>query len=894
MNRLTHFCWPGLLALALLCRQLPLYAQYGAYEMFHHWDFREASDSADWGRAEVPGNLHLDLLRLGRIPHPFSGTVEDSLQWIGERDWSYRSHLHVSDTLLASGHPEMVFEGLDTYADIYLNGVFVKHTNNMFRRWVIPVEGLLLPGHNSVEVVFRATGPREAALQARSGYAFPGGSRVFTRKAQYHYGWDWGPRYITAGIWKNAALQTWNRARILDVHYRLDSLVAEPSGLLPRRVVTPAGGWAQDPFNPDVAWVTALVELEADGEHALLLKLGEEFPGQEWSVVTRTGKQMLEFSFSVTQLKLWWSRGLGESFQYRARLWLEDPESGLALDQDWQNVGLRIVELVREPDSANIQGSSESFYFRLNGVPVYARGANWIPTSSFVFGYVPDYQRLLRDAERSNINMLRVWGGGIYELDVFYDWCSRNGILVWQDFMFACAMYPGAATGLPEFTENVRLEATEQIKRLRRYPAMALWCGNNENAEGWARWGWQDQFNNEQRAALEQDYDALFESLLPRLVGQLNPEIDYWPSSPRWGRGDKRYLSEGDAHDWWVWHDGKPFASMETAIPRFMSEFGFQAYPDVQTLAKWRGSLPERFDTAEAFLEAHQKHPRGAAVVDRFMRAEFGHTLPETFSEYVYLSQWLQADGMGKGLEAQRRARPYCMGSLYWQYNDVWPSVSWSGIDVEGRWKALQYRVRRSFSDLMVSSHRDSSGVLHCQAVNDGRETAGVVWELSVYSAAGERLHHLAAFTDVPPGTSTQLWAGTADDWPGLKRKDILVHAELREMGSLASEHFWYPGRAGDWPYVRPNLQWRVEAGPGGAAQVRLSADQPVRGVWLQASQPGWFSDNSFDLLPGREKVVVFEPAGGGLPGSVPPPPADLKAFEEGLKVLELGGVLRR
>ncbi len=894
MPKLIRLTLSFLLPLLAFAQQVR--AQYGAYEMFHHWEFRAADDTADWGRVEVPGNLHMDLLQKDIIPHPFAGTNEDSLQWIGERDWSYRSHLHVSDSVLATGHPELVFEGLDTYADIYLNGVFLKHTDNMFRRWVIPVEGRILSGENTVDIVFRAPGKVEAALQAKAGLEFPGGNRVFTRKAQYHYGWDWGPRYVTAGIWKSASLITWNRARILDVHYRLDSLSTAPTGTLPRRVVTPAGGWSQDPFNPDMAWVTAQVEIEADGEHSLLLRIGDQLPEQTLALKTVKGRQQVELRFAIPNPRLWWSRGLGEPSLYRARTWLEDPQTALPLDHQIRSIGLRIVELITEPDPpgyARAEGA-ESFFFRLNGVPVYARGANWIPTSSFVFGYVPDYLRLLRDAERSNFNMLRVWGGGIYELDVFYDWCSRNGIMVWQDFMFACAMYPGSATGFPEFTENVRLEATEQIRRLRDYPALALWCGNNENAEGWARWGWQDQFNAEQKLLLETDYDSLFEKLLPRLTGQLNPDVPYWPSSPRYGRGDSRYLTEGDAHDWWVWHDGKPFANMETAIPRFMSEFGFQAYPDVATLEHWRGELPERFDSADLFLAAHQKHPRGATVVDRFMRDEFGRQLPDSFAQYVYLSQWLQADGMGRGLEAQRRARPYCMGSLYWQYNDVWPSVSWSGIDVDGRWKALQYRVRRSFNELMVSTYQDAAGRLHCSAVNDRKESSGVVWEISVWNNAGERLYHQAAYTDLPPGASTELWAGGASDLEILKRKDIVVHAEIREMGRLISEHFWYPGRAGEWPYADPGLQWRVEPGPAGQPRLRMLSERPVRGVWLKSTEPGWFSDNAFDLLPGQEKVVDFEPVGTGLPGFPVPPPADIQAFSKALTVVHLGQVLAR
>ncbi len=882
----------ALAALMLAAAWNSALAQFGSHQMFHHWYLRPADSPEDWGRVEVPGNLHLDLYQLGRIPHPFAGTAEDSLQWIGQRDWSYRSHLHVSDTLLASGHPEMVFEGLDTYADIYLNGVLLQRTDNMFRRWVIPVEGLLLPGHNTVEVLFRATGPREAAMRERSGISFPGGDRVFTRKAQYHYGWDWGPDYRTAGIYKNAYLRTWNKARLLDAHYRLDSLVANADSRYPRRSVSPSTGWNQEPFEPDTAYLTAVLELEADGVHQLLLKLGGELPEHAMAYVSVEGRQIVEIPFVLPKPALWWSRGLGPAHRYRTRALLEDATTGLPLDHQVGHTGLRIIELVREPDppAPGVPEGAESFAFRLNGVPVYAKGANWIPTSSFVFGYVPDYLRLLRDAERSNFNMLRVWGGGIYELDVFYDYCSRAGILVWQDFMFACAMYPGEATGLPAFTDNVRQEAAQQIRRLRRYPALALWCGNNEIAEAWERWGWQPRYSPEERKRLEADYRSLFEDMLPGLVARLSPEVAYWPSSPSFGRGDPRYLSRGNAHDWWVWHDNKPFEVLEQRVPRFMSEFGFQAYPDLRTLEHWRGSPMPHFDTADAFLLAHQKHPRGAAVIDRYLRDAFGRRLPDSMARYTYLSQWLQADGIGRGLEAQRRARPWCMGSLYWQFNDVWPSVSWSGIDVDGRWKALQYRARRAFADWMVSTYQDSSGTWRTVLVSDRREAAGALWELSVWTTAGERLHHLTAFADVPGLEATELWSGSATDWPGLARPDVVVHALVREMGQVVSEHFWYPGRPADWPgSADPGLVWKVEPLANAGFRVRIRADKPVRGLWLSTSEEGWFSDNGFDLVPGREVQLNWEPAGAGLPGYVVPEPQDPARWEQNLNLMHLG-----
>lgn len=918
-------------------------AQYGAYEMFHHWDFRPADANRDWGRVEVPGNLHLDLWQNGHIPHPFSGQWEDSLQWISARDWSYRSHLHVSDTLLASGHPELVFEGLDTYADIYLNGVWIKRTDNMFRTWRIPVEGRLHPGHNSVEVLFRSAEKINDQLQQRAGMNFPGGNRVFSRKAQYQFGWDWGPRFISAGVYKNAALITWNRARITDVHYRLDSLVSYENT---RRVVRSVQGWGDlPPFEPDTAWLTVLVDIEADAEHELTLSLSGELPPLRQSIRTRRGHQQISLHIAIPQPKLWWSKGLGEAKLYRARMALEDPLSGLALDQDMSNIGLRIIELIREKDAEAMAAQAtqsmpwaedeqppaeaSSFYFRLNGVAVYARGANWIPTSPFVFGYVPDYLRLLRDVERSYINMLRVWGGGIYELDIFYDWCSRNGVLIWQDFMFACGMYPGLASGFPEFTENVSREVEEQIRRLRKYPALALWCGNNEVAEGWARWGWKEAHSPGEQAILEADYQYLFEELIPHKLAEFHPELPYWPSSPLYGRGDERHRYQGDAHDWWVWHDGHPFADLERNIPRFMSEFGFQAYPDLRTIARWRepnwvvaadrlagmssdtvvGSgldadpvisppepslAPPLFDPKDAFFDAHQKHPRGTQIIEKFLHDEFGADLPDSLALYIYLSQFLQADGMGRALEAQRRARPWCMGSLYWQFNDAWPAVSWSGIDVDGRWKAMQYRVRRAYEPLMVSSFTDAKGIWRSVAVNDRAESTGLLWELSLWSADGERLYQRSEYADLSPASSTELWSADETQIPELKRPDVMLHIQLREMGRVITEHSFFPGKAGDWPRRDPGLIWRLEPGHDDSWYVRVKAERPVRGLWLHSDLDLWMSDNGFDLLPGREKLIELERPSKGLPvlGQATDDPWSKEAIERSLKLWHLAGVL--
>jgi beta-mannosidase len=879
----------------------------GAYRMLHHWRFRPADADADWGSAEIPGNLHADLLREGIIPHPWAGTNEDSLQWVHERDWAYAHTLTLTEADLAHDRIELVFEGLDTYADVYVNGAHALRANNAFRAWTIPAAGLLEPGDNTIEVVFRAPGPEEERLARASRVDdWPGGLRALSRKPAHHDGWDWAPRYRTMGISHNAYFRAWSGARLADAHLRLDSL--RGAG----RTVRPAEGWEGGTFVPDTAWLTLEVAIEAAADAELGLHLGGELPPAAWTVRVADGLTRIRHTVVLPAPRLWWTwdllpEGDAEPALYRAAVWIgpsaegpaPQPDPATALDTRRWPLGLRVAELVSpwrpEPLAARSgetpgDTAAAPFYLRLNGRPVYARGANWVPTSTFAFGYVPDYLRLLADVRATGLNLLRVWGGGRYEYDVFYDACDRAGILVWQDAMFACAMVPGPATGLPEWADNVDAELEEQIRRLRRHPSVALWCGNNESAEGWLRWGWRNDRSNKERERLEADYDRLFHERLPDLLGRLDPAMAYWPSSPGYGRADPASYRRGDAHDWWVWHDGWPFRHYEDALPRFMSEFGFQAYPDPRTIAAWRGGLPALMDSADAFLAAHQKHPRGAAVIDGFLRRWFGETLPDSLLPYVYLSQWLQAEGMGRAVEAQRARRPWTMGSVYWQLNDVWPAVSWSGIDVDGRWKALQHRLARSMAPVALALDWDSAGAA-LTLLHDADASAGLVWQVELWTAAGQRLYDAAGFVEARPEARVPLWSASAEALADLSCDDVLLHAELRELGRVTASVTRLPGLPVDWPMAESGITWRAETNADGWPRVRLRAEHPALGVWLHTPYEGRFSDNGFDLLPGREIVVDLEPPFGRKPGwnvEIPDP----ERFRASLRVLTLGDVL--
>src|SRR5690606_401947 len=500
------------------------------------WQFSEDGKN-DWKTAEVPGTVQADLLRLGEIPDPFLKNNEDSIQWISERNWQYKKQFSVSEEILKRTKHFLNFEGLDTYAEVFLNDSLILSAKNAFRSWKVDISNALKT-ENKLLIIFKSADSIEKSEAEKLDYELPGGSRVFTRKPQYHYGWDWAPKIKTIGIWKNISLINYNVARLKDVFLETKSI------------------------SDSLAEIVAKFEIETVKEEEITLQITNKNTSETFTSTfkTKAGESDYQIPFNIKNPKLWWTYNLGEPFLYEIQVELIHNKN--VLETYSKKLGVRSIELITEKDS-----KGETFYFKLNGKPVYMKGANYVPQQMLEAQIDQEkYVRLIDDVVAANMNMLRVWGGGIYEDNYFYQLCDAKGILVWQDFMFACAMYPGDA----EFLENVKQEAIINIKRLRGHPSIALWCGNNENNEGWQRWGWQDGKTEAQKQEIWKNYYAVFNHILPRAVDSLNPNINYWESSPKYGRGDKRYQFEGDAHDWWVWHDGYPFEHFESAVPWFM------------------------------------------------------------------------------------------------------------------------------------------------------------------------------------------------------------------------------------------------------------------------------------------------------------------------------------
>jgi len=636
------------------------------------WRFREVGKEA-WHPATVPGCVHTDLLDNKMIDDPFYRDNEQKLQWIGKTDWEYQTTFNAAPALLKHRYLELVFEGLDTYAEVFLNDTPLLNTDNMFRTWRADAKRALHEGVNTLRIRFRSPIKEVLPLMAKLSYQLPSpndqGEKTYpyTRKAAYHFGWDWGPRFVTSGIWKPLYLEAWDDARINDLHILQKQISAAAANL------------------------TAEVEVISDSTTdatVIVDNLTSQRVAAQSKVKLAPGANHIPLDFVIQHPSLWWPNGLGAHtlYNFRARVVV----NGKVSDQASVRTGLRSLELRQQTDK-----EGKSFEFIINGVPVFAKGGNWIPADSFPTRVSREkYRYLLESVRDTNMNMLRVWGGGIYESNEFYDLCDEMGILIWQDFMFAGSMYPGDRA----FLDNVRAEAIDNVKRLRNHPSIVIWVGNNEIDTAWRNWGWRKNLP----ASLWDDYKKIFHGVLPEVCAALDPSRPYWPSSPFGGlETDPDSLKSGDMHFWQVWHAAEPFSVYEKQSPRFMSEFGFQSFPQLESVASY--TQPSDRDIQSPVMMAHQKHPRGNQLIREYMLREYPQ--PKDFESFLYVSQVLQAEGIKIGAEHFRRIMPLNMGSLYWQIDDCWPVASWSSIDYYGRWKALQYYARRFYQDLLISPH---------------------------------------------------------------------------------------------------------------------------------------------------------------------------------------------
>lgn len=802
------------------------------------WEFRQAG-STEWYKAEVPGCVHTDLLENGLIDDPFYGRNEKSLQWIGEKDWEYRRIFRIEDMERLVSNVHMVLEGVDTYAEISINGLPVGTADNMFRTWRFDIRDMLKEGDNEIlirfESVFRHDMPKYLDAPYRL-MAWPNNDQsdiwlsLYARKAGYHYGWDWGPRLITCGVWKPAYIESWE-------DFKIDAVHIKTIGLDSPSVKT--GRARKAVMQADVAVI-------ADKPMEAVISIREEgklLCSRKCSIIE--GKNEIACGFELKKPDLWWCNGYGGQPVHEFTVDVKTESSSAAYVQ---KAGVRTVEVIRQEDAWG-----KSMSLRLNGYDVFCKGSNWIPVDNFpVRRSRSDYAGLIGAAADAEMNMLRVWGGGLYEHEDFYDACDSLGIMVWQDMAFACGMFPSDEAYLQSVTAEVR----DNVRRLRNHPSLALWCGNNENEISYFEWGWNRTLTQEQREHYESGLRRLFYETVPEAIAMEDDTRYYHPSSPSTGHSGVPY-SMGDAHMWSVWKGGWVEEYLKPHnIARFMSEYGFISYPDMFTLRKFvpEWDMERNSPTMLAHHRAYDDTTRDPEYSNKTICRYLDRYawVPEDFEEFVFMTQWFQAEVVKVAIEAHRRAKPYCMGTLFWQLNDCWPVVSWSSIDYYGRWKALQYYACRAYAQILASPYFAEDGNVSVKIVSDMTDDFKGILEAYVMDFDGNVIQSWSNACLIEAGQSKDCLAISSELLSG----NVFLYVRITDGDDILTENTFFSRYPKDYECRKPDI--KAEAlSDGEGLELTLSTDTLVRCLYICTDDENDdFSDNYFTLIPGFPRKI--------------------------------------
>nr|NUR38182.1 glycoside hydrolase family 2 protein [Sphingomonas sp.] len=797
---------------------------------------REHPRAALWLNATVPGSVQQDLMAAGIVPDPFTGKNEAAIQWAGLTGWEYRTTINATPSLLARDHLDLVFDGLDTFATVFVNGRPLLSADNAHRRWRADAKPLLHPGTNELVVRFASPIRKLQPMVLAESHPLPGESdssfgdepkgkqtSPYIRKPKYQYGWDWAPRIVTIGLWKPARIEAWDDARI-------DALRIE-----------------QEALNDSEARLLARTNITADRDSAAKVRIDVTRPDGKRQSVTRDvalapGANEVAIPVSIARPQRWWPVGYGPHPLYTVTASLQGADS----DSVTRRTGLRTVELIRKDGS---------FGFKINGVPIFAKGANLIPFDMFPARVSAAQQRrILDNAVAANMNMIRVWGGGYYPDDVFYDIADQLGLMVWQDFMFGGAVTPPDA----DFRRNVMVEAEEQVDRVSSHPSIVLWNGNNEVQSGWSNWGdriaFKRQIGPDEQERIASGMTVLFDRVL-RLAAARDSDVPYWPGSPSTDYEAPEGPANGDLHFWDVWSGSKPIERYADSCARFNSEYGFQSMPGLPTIAAFAGTTDLSPDSA--VMKAHQKFLSGEGnerlrfYLDQYQRK------PRDFADFVYLTQVMQAQAIDLAARHHRACRPTTMGSLYWQLNDSWPAISWASVDWYGRLKLLHYAARRFFAPQIIVAERKDEAT-RVTLVSDATTALPAQWRVRVFDMTGRLLNQRGGAVTLAPLSASDV--GLLDD-KGLFGKaapdQSYAVAELLLNGRTVSRSIVERRAPKDMAYPAPGLTSRWQG-----RNLTITAANLARAVQIGfgtlAAQP---SDNGFDLLPGESVTVTVDSA---------------------------------
>ncbi len=756
----------------------------------------------------VPGDVHSALIAAGIIEHPYVGCHEYDARWVAELDWEASRSFDFTGDVACGWYLDLTY--LDTVADVFVNDVLVLQAQNSFRRFRPDVAHALKQGRNEMRILFHSNVGAAARKQAEQPFYIPYSTNNcpipnpnMLRKAQCHSGWDWNLAILPFGLYGNVKLCPMDGARVEHVQVAQRHL---------------AGGIVE-------VDVTVLQAIAANVESQFEIR----FAGQTRKVRNSTGAHVE--TFEIAKPELWWPSGWGAQHLYEL-------DVITATQTIRRRVGLRHIELITTPDATGAR-----FALCVNGHEIFCRGANWIPADALPSAATPALTaKLLQAARDANMNMLRVWGGGFYEQDFFYDLCDEMGFLVWQDFMFACSLYPTT----PEFLNEVRHEVDYQVRRLGHHAAIALWCGDNELL-GALTW-FKESRDNRDRYLV--NYDRL-NRCIEETMKAADENAIWWPSSPSPGLlsfGDAWHDDRsGDMHFWSVWHEGKNFEHYRDVRPRFCSEFGFQSFPSMSIMKQFASEAD--LNISSPVMESHQKNAGGNARIAETMFRYF--RFPMSFEDFVYVSQIQHGLAMRTAVEYWRTLKPHCMGALYWQLNDTWPVASWSGLDHGGGWKALHYMARRFFEPVAAFAVTTAGGnSCEIMAVNDTLQPAQITLRCEAARPDGRRDFLGETTAVVPTDHAIPLITITSD-----LLTNAILHMELQvDGGPVRSSHFAAsPYKAYAFEDANPVIHHTGN-------RLTVTADKPAYYVTVEVDIPGHFSDNAFDLLPGTPKHIEFLP----------------------------------
>lgn len=772
---------------------------------------------------DVPSVIQADMYENGLIPHPYKSNVEPQLHWIPQHEWTYTLDFVAEDYILDEDVVELVFEGLDTYADVWFNGKKILHSDNMFRTYSCDVKDIIKE-NNNIKIKFYPFDKERDSLIETYRLRFPEKYAVM-RKAAYQNGWDWAPRYMNMGIWQPVYLKAWTRSTICSA-----SVITKD-------------------IHDDKADLFFETCIDASVEHNISLQLfQDDVKILDENIDLTLGQNYYSFPFEISNPKLWYPNELGEQDMYSFNLKMVDKDKDKIVEEKNITMGIRTIEMVEEPDSIGT-----AFYFKVNGIPLYMKGANYIPEEMITSWMSREKTKKLLEqcVGNAHMNMLRIWGGGIYPPDYFFEICDSLGILVWQDFMFAGSTYPYT----DEFINNVREEAKKQVIRLKNHPSLALWCGNNEVSEGYYNWGWQQSMNwsDEDCKEMKDGYDKLFEEMLADVVSTYDKSRPYWPSSPKNGWGRAASLTEGDVHYWGVWWGELPYEMYIEKVGRFNSEFGYQSYPSMATLKM----IDPNPDFDNEVIQAHQKHNRGEKLIMDHVLRYFGE--PKDFEDYVYLSQLSQAFGMNIAISAQRSSRPRSMGSLYWQLNDAWTSISWSSIDYLGNKKALHYKLDEMYAPLLLGLNDKGNDMYEVWISNDLQRDINGRVRIIVEDMEGNQMFAFSEVADVKANDCYRLPNNVNIDILNKRKSECYARIIFMEDDTILSERLHFFTYPKDMELRETELKPSVTFN-NGKYYIEFTTDVFVKDLYIEASERGDFSKNFFDLIPNVSQTVIFEP----------------------------------